>query len=96
MRPIHDSRIASAGATYESVRGRIRIDWRREAAGLRLEAEVPGNALATIHLPAPPGARVLSGRRPVGEAGPVRLIHRDDQTAVVEAVPGRHILTVSA
>jgi alpha-L-rhamnosidase len=97
MRPIRDRRIASAGATYESARGRIRIDWRRDAGGdLTLEAEVPANAVAAIHLPVTPGASVRSGRHSVGQAGPVRLIHRDEKTAVVEAVPGRHILTVSA
>jgi alpha-L-rhamnosidase len=95
MRPIRDPRIASAGATYESARGRIRIDWRRDVAGLTLEAEVPANALAAIHLPAAPGARILAGRRPVAESGAVRLIRRDDRTAVVEAAPGRHTLTVS-
>jgi alpha-L-rhamnosidase len=96
MRPVRDPRIASAGATYESARGRIRIDWRRDATSLTLEAEVPANAVAAIHLPAVRGARVLAGRRPVGEFGPVRLIRRDAATAVVEAVPGRHRLTVSA
>lgn len=92
VRPIHDPRLAAAGATYESVRGRIRIDWRREGGRYRLEADVPANAKAVIHLP---DGRVTEDGRAVGARSPVRLLERSGGKAVVEAGAGRWRFTVS-
>lgn len=92
VRPIHDSRLMSAGATYESVRGRIRVDWRREGGRYRLEADIPPNTTARIHLP---DGRVAESGRPVGERGVARLVDRSGGEAVVEAGAGRWRFTVS-
>jgi hypothetical protein len=56
-----------ARGEYRSPRGRIASSWRKEPGRLVLEVEVPVNATAEVHVPAPAGARILeSGRRLVG------------------------------
>ncbi|MCC7498648.1 MAG: family 78 glycoside hydrolase catalytic domain [Bryobacterales bacterium] len=38
-------------ASYRSLRGPISVHWRRQAGGVRLEVEVPGNSRCTVELP---------------------------------------------
>lgn len=46
-----DERIPSAGATLDTVRGRIETRWSRAAGRVSLEVSVPGNCIATVALP---------------------------------------------
>ena len=46
--PLLAGSIGSAGVTYDSVRGRIDINWLRTAAGVRLDLAVPGNTHAEV------------------------------------------------
>ncbi|KPH68157.1 alpha-L-rhamnosidase [Novosphingobium sp. ST904] len=49
--PVMDDRIPSAGATLETVRGRVETRWRRTRQGRVLEIVVPSNSRATVALP---------------------------------------------
>jgi alpha-L-rhamnosidase len=84
--PIFDARLGSGGATYRSVAGEIRTDWRRDAAGITLEAMLPPNVAGEVVLPA--GEARLDGatlgRRGL-EAGQRRIV----------IGPGTHRFTVT-
>ncbi|MBO9727326.1 MAG: family 78 glycoside hydrolase catalytic domain [Chitinophaga sp.] len=52
IRPEVVGDVTSAEASYESPYGLISSKWRKEASDFYLEVQVPGNARATIYLPA--------------------------------------------
>jgi alpha-L-rhamnosidase len=49
--PVVDARVASAGATVNTVRGRIETRWERRGAATLLYLEVPIGTIASIRLP---------------------------------------------
>ena len=51
IRPRTGGKLTHAGATYDSIRGPIRSDWRIEGNSFSLEVDVPGGVEAEIHLP---------------------------------------------
>jgi len=79
-----------ARGEYRSPRGRVASSWRKEPGRLVVEIEVPVNARAEIHLPAPAGSEILeSGRRLAGRKDVV-LRSRLALEAVVSAGSGRY------
>jgi hypothetical protein len=79
-----------ARGEYRSPRGRIASSWRKEPGRLVLEVEVPVNATAEVHVPAPDGARILeSGRRLEGRPD-VRPRSRAGNAVVVAVGSGRY------
>jgi len=63
--PVHDARMAKAGARYRSRSGEISTQWDRAQDGsFNLELTVPANSVCELHLPAHELASVLeSGRK---------------------------------
>jgi alpha-L-rhamnosidase len=49
--PVVDARVASAGATVNTVRGRIETRWERRGAATLLSLEVPVGTIANVRLP---------------------------------------------
>lgn len=59
--PLFDPRVPSASVDYDSIRGRISVQWRFDPRGaLTLEASVPANTEAEIILPVPDGKRLVA------------------------------------
>lgn len=79
-----------ARGEFRSPRGRVASSWRREPGRLALEVEVPVNATAEVHVPAPAGARIReSGRRLEGRPD-VTPKPRAGSEAVVAVGSGRY------
>ena len=85
IRPLNDARLPTGGGTYDSVMGRISTDWTRTAAGFELAVTIPPNARAEVHLP---GSRVSENGKPVGEAGAVRVLRRENNSVVIATGSG--------
>jgi len=92
--PLVDDRIGSAGCTYDSVRGRFAVDWRRSAGRLRLTVDIPQNCATEVRIPAPPNASVLVDGTAIARRKDFITIKRDEMAAVVEVGPGRHVFEV--
>jgi len=90
VRPLVDARLPHGGGTYDSVMGRIITDWKRTDAGFSLDLTVPPNAQAEVWLP---GTRVSEGGKPLGEAGPVRILKQENDRVVVATGSGSFRLT---
>ena len=45
-------------ATYDSVRGKIVSDWKRDGTAFTLKVVIPPNTTATVYVPATAGAKV--------------------------------------
>ncbi len=64
-------------AEYDSVRGPVAVQWRREADRFLLDVEIPANTTATIHLPAKSAAAVTEGGQPLAEVPGIRVLRAD-------------------
>jgi alpha-L-rhamnosidase len=70
--------LASARATYRSVRGPITSAWRQDADELTLEVEIPANVTATVVVPGGETVEVGSGRHVFSAARDRSLAVGDD------------------
>jgi alpha-L-rhamnosidase len=52
-------------AEYRSIRGTIKVRWKREAQAFTLEVTIPANVDAVVYLPAKEAGEVTEGGRPV-------------------------------
>jgi len=51
IRPSVDNPLTFVRASYRSIRGPIRSEWRKEGAGLALNVEIPANTEADVYVP---------------------------------------------
>lgn len=52
LRPIPGGGLSYAKGHYDSIRGRIAVDWKIDGDKLLVNVEIPSNTTATLHLPA--------------------------------------------
>ncbi|HEV2527236.1 MAG TPA: family 78 glycoside hydrolase catalytic domain [Thermomicrobiales bacterium] len=82
--PLVDHRLDHAGATYDSIRGRIASSWRRDGETIHFDVTLPPNTTATVRLPNPGGAPVIEGSVPVETAEGISGVRaRDGVTELV-------------
>jgi hypothetical protein len=84
-----------ARGEYRSPRGRVASSWKKERGRLVVEVEVPANATAEVHLPAPAGAAIRESGRPLSRRGDVVLRSRSEREAVVSIGSGRYRFEVA-
>jgi alpha-L-rhamnosidase len=77
-------------AHYDSVHGRIAVDWRREGGRLHLRVTVPANTTATVYVPTPDPAAVHESGRPLAQAPGVKPLSSTPDAAVCEVVAGTY------
>ncbi|MDR3457422.1 MAG: family 78 glycoside hydrolase catalytic domain [Verrucomicrobiae bacterium] len=56
--PVGD--VTWAKASYDSIRGKIVSDWKRDSEGFTLNVTIPANTTATVLVPCKPGAHVTA------------------------------------
>jgi len=77
-------------ASYDSIRGRIVSDWRRDGDAFTLKVTIPANTTATVAVPAASADRVTEGRTPASPAKGVRFLRQEPGQAVYEVGSGRY------
>ena len=77
-------------SSYSSVRGRIVSNWSREHGQLVFEIEIPANTTAEIYLPARAVDVVTEGGKPVAKVGGIKLLRREQDTAVFRIGSGHY------
>lgn len=82
--------LTSAKGSYDSIRGRISVHWRREPEVFQLDATIPPNTSATVYVPAAQSADVFEGRRPASTAPGVEFSRMDDGCAVFRVEAGSY------
>jgi alpha-L-rhamnosidase len=80
-------------ASYDSVRGKVVSEWRREAGKFNLRVRVPVGATATVVLPAKEGTPVTEGGKAVELAPGVQRLTRGNGTAVMAIGAGEYEFT---
>ena len=88
IRPRPGGSLTHAMAEYDSVRGRISSSWKIEDDRFVLEALIPPNTTATVHVPSTDD--VSEGGRPVGEAAGVESVRAGEGEIVLAVGSGRY------
>jgi alpha-L-rhamnosidase len=81
---------------YDSVRGLISSEWKREAGRLTLAVTIPPNTTAAVFLPAASADDVREDGVAAAKAPGVRFARMENGSAVFEIVSGKYQFTVSA
>jgi hypothetical protein len=93
IRPAIVGEVTWVRARYESIRGPIACSWRRDEAGLTLEATIPANTAATIYVPAATEDSVREGGRPAVAAAGVRFLRMEGACALFSVGSGTYSFT---
>jgi alpha-L-rhamnosidase len=77
-----------AGASFDSVRGRIASHWKQEAGVWTLDLAIPANTQAMVRIPNGDAARVMESGHPAQSAPGVRFVRQDGADALFEVGSG--------
>jgi len=80
---------------YDSVRGPILTEWKRDGSKFTLNLTIPPNTTATVYLPAHSTAEVREGGQPAATAPGVTFLRREGDSTVFQIVSGTYRFTVS-
>lgn len=77
-------------ATYDSIRGPIKSEWKITDGKFHLDIEIPANTTATVYLPAKKAEAVTESGTPAPKAEGVRFIHMKNGLAIFHIESGRY------
>jgi hypothetical protein len=77
-------------ASYDSIRGTIVSDWKRDGGKFILKTTVPASTTATVFVPANAGSPVLESGRAAEHSEGVRLLRRETNQAVYAVASGQY------
>jgi hypothetical protein len=80
-------------ASYDSIRGRIASEWRRDGKKLTLRVAIPANTTATVFVPARDAASVREGKMPAAQADGVKFLRMENGAAVFAIASGKYEFT---
>lgn len=75
-------------ASYDSIRGVIRSDWKLALDSFQLDVSIPANTTATVFLPAHQGDEITEGNAPVANNQNVKLLGVRDGYAELQIRSG--------
>jgi alpha-L-rhamnosidase len=79
-----------ARAGYDSIRGKITSDWRRDGDQFTLKVTIPANTTATVWVPARSAGEVTEGGRPAKQSRGVRFLREGGGCAIFEITAGEY------
>ena len=95
LRPALVQGLDWAQARYDSIRGPIVCRWERAPGQVKLEIQIPANAIATLYLPAASADRLAEGGRPVVQANGVQQVRATPSALVCELGAGNYSFSLS-
>jgi len=94
IRPQAPGQLSWVRCRYNSVRGSILSDWRRDQNGLALNITIPANTTATVYVPAKDGVAVMESGKPAEQAAGVTFLRREQEAAVYQVGSGNYAFEV--
>jgi len=86
--PVGD--ITWARASYDSIRGKIVSNWKREGEAFTLKAAIPPNTTATVFVPAKSANEVRENGKPAQESAGVKFLRFENGRAVFAIESGSY------
>ena len=93
IRPVFGN-LTWATARYDSIRGPIDSDWKREANRLALRVSIPVNTTATVYLPARTAEAITESGKPLAQAPGVKFLRIEGNHALVSIESGEYWFAV--
>jgi alpha-L-rhamnosidase len=90
LRPFIGEGLDFARGSYRTMHGEIVSDWKRTGDQLTWTLRIPANTTARVFVPGGPDATVTEGGKPVEQAAGLRVVGRDGDFLVCEAVAGQY------
>lgn len=75
-------------ASYRTMHGEIVSEWKRGGGKVTWNIRIPANTTAKVFVPSTPNSVVTEGSKPVEQAAGLRVIGREDDFLICEAVSG--------
>jgi alpha-L-rhamnosidase len=91
--PQMDEKLAFASVAYQSVRGRIATDWKRNGNKLLLNVAIPANTTALVAIPARSAADITESGCPLDKAPGVKFVRLDGSNALLAVGSGNYAFT---
>ena len=93
IRPRLEGDMRFVRASYNSIRGRIGVEWNVEGDKLHLSVVIPANITAEVYVPTEDPATVTESGKPVDQADGVKLLRSEENLAVYEVESGSYRFT---
>jgi len=93
IRPRLEGDMRFVRASYNSIRGRIGVEWNVEGDKLYLSIVIPANITAEVYVPTEDPATVTESGKPVDQADGVKLLRSEENLAVYEVESGSYRFT---
>jgi hypothetical protein len=78
-------------ASYNSIRGKIVSDWKRDGGKFILQVTIPANTTATVFVPAQSADEVLEGGKPASQSEGVIFLREENGRAIFEIASGDYV-----
>jgi len=91
IRPRPTQEVTWCKASYDSIRGKIVSDWKREGDQFTLAVSIPANTKATVCLPAKDMESVTESGTPVAKAKGIRFLRPDSGGMVFQMGAGNYL-----
>jgi hypothetical protein len=88
IRPQPVGDVTWAKANYESVHGKITVDWKRTDGSLTLKATIPANTTATVYVPAKLESKVTESGVAAERSAGVKFLRRENDRMVYAVSSG--------
>ncbi|HEX7569152.1 MAG TPA: glycoside hydrolase family 78 protein, partial [Verrucomicrobiae bacterium] len=95
LRPFIGQGLDFARASYHTLHGEIRSDWKRAGKKLTWTVHIPTNTTARVFVPSEPGAEVTESGVPIEKVDGLRVAGRDGRFLVCEAPAGTYTFASS-
>ena len=79
-----------AKASYDSIHGPIRSEWKRDAESFVLEVTLPPGVSATVFLPASAASEVTESARPAASSPEVTFLREEGHTSIYRIQSGKY------
>jgi alpha-L-rhamnosidase len=90
LRPAMVSGVGSAGASYDSVLGRIFIAWKQADGRSEMDVTIPPNSSALVYVPGTDAGKITESGAPASSARGVKFVRAEDGAQVFEVQSGTY------
>jgi len=90
IKPAYETGVEWAKGYYDSVKGRVSVDWKKASGHALVTVTIPANSTALVYVPAKDAGSVTESGKPAGEAESVKFLRMENNAAVYEVGAGNY------